>query len=148
MWDIRGTAAGVRRVTGVVACAIALTLHPANIGNASNAAVPSNMMTNDAARLLPDNSASTRTYVAARASRQGWTVHQWSCAVRLIQRESSWRVNAQNPHSTAYGLFQILNLRPGTPLALQVTRFLRYIEQRYNNDPCVAWSFHLRNGWY
>lgn len=90
-----------------------------------------------------------RTYVAQRASRHGWTLTQWRCAARLVQRESGWRVSAVNGQgSSAYGLFQILHTPKGTPLHEQVDRFLRYVESRYDDDPCAALRHSLENGWY
>lgn len=91
-----------------------------------------------------------REYVRARASRHGWTWHQWQCAARIVTKENPqwhvWRSNQQG--SSAYGLFQILKLPKGTPLREQTDRFLRYVEHRYDNDPCKAWAHHEKHNWY
>ena len=48
--------------------------------------------------------------VRAVAATYGWgSGTQWNALSTLIQKESSWNPNAQNPTSTAYGLFQFLN---------------------------------------
>ena len=91
-----------------------------------------------------------REYVQRRASRNGWTWHQWQCAARIITKENpSWNVWAKNREgSSAYGLFQILRMPHGTPLRQQTDRFLRYIAERYDNDPCKAWAHHQHKNWY
>lgn len=93
---------------------------------------------------------SPREYVRMRASRHGWTWHQWQCAARIVTKENPqwhvWRSNQQG--SSAYGLFQILRLPKGTPLREQTDRFLRYVEHRYDNDPCKAWAHHKKHNWY
>lgn len=93
--------------------------------------------------------------VRAAAARFGWgDGAQWQALSRLIQKESSWNPNAQNPTSTAYGLFQFLNSTWGTVggfktgNAGQQAEFgLRYIRQRYGS-PAGALDFHNRNNWY
>lgn len=98
---------------------------------------------------MPERKLSVREYVRERASRHGWTWKQWQCAARLITKENrGWSVSADNPESTAYGLFQILRMPEGTPLREQTDRFLRYIAHRYDNDPCAAWAHHQKHNWY
>ena len=72
----------------------------------------------------------------------------------LLTRESSWNPNAQNPTSTAYGLFQFLNSTWGTvggrktsDPRKQLEYGLRYIRQRYG-DIRGARAFWSRNHWY
>jgi len=79
---------------------------------------------------------------------------QWDALYRLVQKESSWNPTAQNPWSTAYGLFQFLNSTwatvGGTKTSnpgLQGTYGARYIRQRYG-DPIRALAFHNRNNYY
>lgn len=91
---------------------------------------------------------------AAMVSR-GWNASpQWDALARLIQKESSWNPNAQNPTSTAYGLFQFLNSTwAGTGIAktsnpaLQAEAGARYIASRYKT-PSAALAFHNANNWY
>ena len=72
---------------------------------------------------------------------------QWRCLDRLWQLESQWDHTAQNPRSSAYGIPQLLNLAPGTPIDEQITRGLTYLAHRYEN-PCDALRHHHRHGWY
>lgn len=72
----------------------------------------------------------------------------------LLTRESGWRPNAQNPTSTAYGLFQFLDSTWGTvgghktsDPKLQLEYGLKYIRQRYG-DVRGARDFWSRNRWY
>lgn len=72
----------------------------------------------------------------------------------LLTRESGWNPNAQNPTSTAYGLFQFLNGTWGSVGAkktsdprAQLEAGLKYIKQRYG-DVKGARSFWERNHWY
>ena len=71
-----------------------------------------------------------------------------------MQHESSWNPTAQNPTSTAYGLFQFLDstwatvgaTKTSDPSA-QIQAGLAYIAQRYGN-PLNAQAFWQANGWY
>ncbi|MER5671163.1 transglycosylase SLT domain-containing protein [Pseudonocardia alni] len=93
--------------------------------------------------------------VRAVAKRRGWDVGaQWANLSALISKESSWNPTAQNPTSTAYGLFQFLNGTWGTVGGRKTSNpgeqaeyGLRYIAQKYR-DPIGAWAFHRRNNWY
>ena len=48
------------------------------------------------------------------AAARGWTGNEWNALYQLWQRESGWRVNADNPTSDAYGIPQAL---PGSKMA-------------------------------
>jgi len=93
--------------------------------------------------------------VRAIARKFGWgDGPQWNALSRLIQKESSWNPRAQNPTSTAYGLFQFLNSTWGTVgarktsnPAQQAQAGLTYIKRRYGS-PMGALAFHNRNNWY
>lgn len=72
----------------------------------------------------------------------------------IIRHESGFRPHAQNPTSTAYGLFQFLNTTwRGTGIAKtsnpywQTRAGIRYIKGRYGT-PAGAVSFWKRNRWY
>ncbi len=93
--------------------------------------------------------------VRSVASKYGWGEgNEWNALSQLIQKESSWNPNAQNPTSTAYGLFQFLNgtwagvnaTKTSDP-GLQTVAGLRYIQGRYGS-PSQALAFHLANNWY
>jgi len=92
-----------------------------------------------------------RDMVAAR----GWDDSQFQCLVALWNRESMWRVTAENPYSGAYGIPQAL---PGSKMAsagadwrtnpaTQIAWGLGYIASRYGN-PCGAWASSESRGWY
>jgi len=88
------------------------------------------------------------------ASMYGWVGAQWNALYRLIMKESGFRNTAQNPTSTAYGMFQFLNStwagvgghKTSDP-RLQTIYGLSYIRQRYGT-PAGALSFHLGHNWY
>jgi hypothetical protein len=72
----------------------------------------------------------------------------------IIMHESGGRPNAQNPTSTAYGLFQFLNgtwastgIAKTSDPALQALAGMRYIASRYH-DPIGAQRFWQAHGWY
>lgn len=79
-----------------------------------------------------------------------------SAAQQIIQRESGGNPNAQNPHSTAFGLGQLIvaNRRAlmgsnyaSTNCSDQIGAFQKYTLGRYGSYD-RALSFHKRNGWY
>jgi flagellar biosynthesis GTPase FlhF len=92
-----------------------------------------------------------RSMVAAR----GWSSDQFGCLDDLWNRESGWRVTADNPSSSAYGIPQAL---PGSKMAsagsdwrtsarTQITWGLGYISDRYGT-PCGALGAWHDQGWY
>lgn len=101
----------------------------------------------------PDNS--VKSVVREVASRYGWnSAQQWDSLNTLISHESSWNPNAQNPNSTAFGLFQFLDSTWGTvggrktaDPGLQAEYGIKYIQQRYG-DPMGAWNYWQQKGWY
>jgi hypothetical protein len=86
--------------------------------------------------------------------REGWGGKQWGALEELISRESGWDPNADNPTSTAHGLFQFLDstrqnygVTTNSPLRKQVRAGLNYIDDRYDS-PAAALRFHDRMNWY
>ena len=83
---------------------------------------------------------------------QGW--HQWPALYQLVMHESSFNNRAQNPSSSAYGMFQFLDPtwanygghKTSDPWQ-QAVLGMRYIKGRYG-DPNGAWDFWQRNHWY
>lgn len=84
-----------------------------------------------------------------------WANEQWQCLRVLWQRESKWKVWADNPKSDAYGIPQAL---PGEKMATkgrdwrwnpwtQIRWGLGYIKGRYLT-PCRAWLHFLAYKWY
>jgi len=81
-----------------------------------------------------------------------WSHRQWTCLKKLWTRESGWRVKADNPTSSAYGIPQAL---PGHKMGkgwrhsarTQIKWGLRYIDGRYNT-PCAADRHQRNHNWY
>jgi len=76
-----------------------------------------------------------------------WGRSEWSALKKLWGKESGWNHLADNPTSSAYGIAQVLNTKPGTPAPLQIEKGLSYIEHRYGK-PSVAWAHWRKHGWY
>lgn len=79
---------------------------------------------------------------------------EWAAAVPLIMQESGFKNTAQNPTSTAYGIFQFLNstwAAYGVPKTsnpqLQAVAGARYINARYG-DPIGALAHERAFNWY
>ncbi|MGD9957778.1 lytic transglycosylase domain-containing protein [Nocardioides sp.] len=96
-----------------------------------------------------------RSIAQALLAEFGFSQDQFGCLDSLWTRESNWRVNADNPSSSAYGIPQAL---PGSKMssagadwatnpATQIRWGLGYIQDRYGS-PCGAWSHSESNGWY
>jgi hypothetical protein len=106
------------------------------------------------AAAVPDPG-SAQAYAFDAVAARGWGEDQYSCLVSLWQKESGWRVNAQNGSSGAYGIPQSL---PGSKMAsagadwatnagTQIEWGLGYITGRYGT-PCGAWEKSQASGWY
>ena len=85
----------------------------------------------------------------------GFGQDQFGCLDSLYTRESGWRVDADNPSSSAYGIPQAL---PGSKMSTagadwetnpvtQIRWGLGYIQDRYGS-PCGAWGHSESHGWY
>lgn len=98
---------------------------------------------------------SVKKQVQDIANEYGWGEgEQWEALSWIIQKESGWRVNAQNPKSTAFGLFQHLdgtrksyNCPKTSDIRVQTECGIRYINARYG-VPTNAVDFHKKKGWY
>jgi hypothetical protein len=83
----------------------------------------------------------------------GFSTDQFDCLDALYVSESDWRVDADNPTSSAYGIPQALtsmhDLPPGymTDPEVQIRWGLEYIKDSYGS-PCSAWEFKQSNNWY
>lgn len=111
------------------------------------AAMSGNGIDPDYAGLTLSSSGSLKQMVQSMAAQRGWTGSNWTALNSLIQAESGWRPSAQNPTSTAYGLFQFLNSTwktvGGTKTSdpkMQTVYGLKYIADRYGS-PSKAWNF-------
>ena len=104
---------------------------------------------------LVPNKGPIQEIVQNTAKQFGWgSGKQWAALAWLIQHESSWNPKAQNPTSSAYGLFQFLNStwrtvgghKTSNP-AKQALYGMRYIKQRYGS-PLGAKAFWQKHHWY
>ena len=83
----------------------------------------------------------------------GFSESEFGCLDSLYESESGWRIDADNPTSSAYGIPQALtethDLPAGymTSAEVQIRWGLGYIQDRYGS-PCSAWSFKQGNNWY
>lgn len=98
---------------------------------------------------------SAKAIASTMVEARGWSTEQYDCLVSLWSKESGWNVYANNQSSGAYGIPQSL---PGSKMAsagadwatnpaTQITWGLGYIQARYG-DPCGAWAYSQRVGWY
>jgi hypothetical protein len=74
---------------------------------------------------------------------------EFECANELAFRESSWRIDAVNRNSGAYGLFQSMSeYAPKWDAFKQIDKHIQYIDTRYSGSWCSALQ-HLRTkGWH
>jgi len=101
----------------------------------------------------PNEHMSNQDIVHTGANRMGWG-DQWGPLYELVMHESGFNNLAQNPNSTAYGMFQFLDgtwagvggHKTSDPW-LQTQYGLKYIKNRYD-DPRGAWDFWQANNWY
>lgn len=99
-----------------------------------------------------DANSSNQEIVKAAMRSFGW--NQWSPLYQLIMHESGFNNTAQNPTSSAYGMFQFLDStwagvgghKTSDP-SLQSLYGMKYIKSRYT-DPAGAWKFWQGHNWY
>jgi hypothetical protein len=91
----------------------------------------------------------SKSYAKALISAQyeTWGHSEYKALLKLWGKESAWDHTADNPKSSAYGIPQLLKMKPNTPAPEQIARGLAYIEHRYGK-PSVAWAHWRKNGWY
>lgn len=99
------------------------------------------------------NQSDPREIAKALMPSYGFDVSQFSCLDSLYMSESGWRVNADNPSSSAYGIPQALTSGRDMPAGyfssaeVQIKWGLEYIQNSYGS-PCNAWAFKSSHGWY
>ncbi len=99
------------------------------------------------------DAADPRDIARALLPEYGFAADQYSCLDSLYVSESNWRIDADNPTSSAYGIPQALtethDMPPGyfTSAEVQIRWGLEYIADSYGS-PCSAWSFKQANNWY
>ena len=70
----------------------------------------------------------------------------YRCLVTLWTKESQWNPKAKNPHSSAYGIPQLLKLKERDPYK-QIDLGIKYVSKRYGNS-CKALAHHKSKGYY
>jgi hypothetical protein len=96
-----------------------------------------------------------KAYAFGLLESMGFGEDQYSCLVKLWNRESNWRHTARNKSSGAYGIPQSL---PATKMATEGPDYLtnpetqirwgvKYIKGRYGS-PCGALAHSDKLGWY
>ena len=114
---------------------------------AAEATTPATETTESTTTTTQATDGSVESIVRASASAYGWgSGANWEAIRFIIQHESSWNPNAQNPTSTAYGLFQMLVETSSDP-AVQAANGMAYIAGRYGT-PVNAMAFWQANNWY
>lgn len=101
----------------------------------------------------PSGNLGNEQMVHRAANQMGWG-NEWSALRDVIMRESGFNNLAQNPTSTAYGMFQFLDStwasygahKTSDPWK-QTVAGLRYIKERYG-DPRGALAHEQNFGWY
>lgn len=134
----------------VLCIAAVIAISSGSIVNSATNASPATSASSDAAVFIGYDRrkpVSVREYVRHRASRAGWTYKEWLALAEIVYRESRWNPTADNKHSSAWGLFQMLKMKPGTPLERQTTKAIAYIKERYGS-PIAALRHHDKHGWY
>jgi len=107
-----------------------------------------------ASRSLPRAPLAPRDIAKVLLAKRGWS-GQFSCLDSLWRKESNWKVNADNPTSSAYGIPQAL---PGAKMssagsdwrtnpATQIRWGIGYIAARYGS-PCAAWHHSQAYNYY
>lgn len=81
------------------------------------------------------------------AQYEEWGLSEFRALKKLWGKESAWDHTADNPKSTAYGIPQLLKMKPNTPAPEQIARGLAYIQHRYGK-PSIAWAHWRKHGWY
>jgi len=100
-----------------------------------------------------------KAMVKGNMSKYGWGDDQWGPLHQLIQGESGWNPNAKNPTSSAWGLFQFLDMhkKPGgylpygnnSNLQQQIDGGLRYIKEVYGSPGKALSKWQSRSPhWY
>ena len=103
---------------------------------------------------IPDPG-TAKAYAFGLLESMGFGEDQYSCLVKLWNRESNWRHTARNKSSGAYGIPQSL---PATKMATEGPDYLtnpetqirwgvKYIKARYGS-PCGALAHSDKLGWY
>lgn len=108
---------------------------------------------NTAAREENLDDADPRDVAKALLPSYGFAASEFGCLDKIWSQESGWRIDADNPSSSAYGIPQALTATHAMPegymtsAEVQIRWGLDYIANRYGT-PCNAWGFKSGHGWY
>lgn len=126
--------------TGMATSDTSANTSPSSSNNASSGTSDTNTPT------APSSVTGNKAIVKQMAAAKGWTGKQWDALYQLVMHESGFKNTAQNPTSTAYGLFQFLNgtwsgygVKKTSDPRGQTQAGLAYIADRYGN-PVNAWA--------
>jgi len=90
----------------------------------------------------------SRLYVKVWVKNLDWKEYEWGCLDELVNRESEWDMSANNPNSSAFGLFQVLKTPEDSTIEEQVTAGIKYLDRRYDGSACKALYHHNKKNWY
>jgi hypothetical protein len=90
----------------------------------------------------------SRLYVKVWVKNLNWNNDEWVCLDELVNRESEWNMSANNPNSSAFGLFQVLKTPEDSTIEEQVKAGIKYLDSRYDSSACKALRHHDRKNWY
>jgi hypothetical protein len=104
----------------------------------------------------PTKVSGNKAIVQQMAAAKGWTGKEWDALYKLMMGESGFKNTAQNPTSSAYGMFQFLNATWGdfggkktSDPRLQTQYGLAYIAQRYGSPSKALAKWQARSPhWY
>ena len=131
-------------------------------GSNSGSSAPNVSSANGKANMTPSEA---QAYAKSILPKYGFTADQFHDLILLWDRESSWRMNADNPTSHAYGISQLLGKHSGYGIQglpstltewnqafrdnamLQIQWGLEYIKHRYGSIT-AAWEHEITDGWY
>jgi len=127
--------------------------HPDSAGQAAKAAALRTDQGRAKSQTESLSDADPREIGRALLAEYGFTHDQYSCLDSLYVSESGWRVDADNPISSAYGIPQALTSMHELPADYmtsaesQIRWGLEYIQDTYGT-PYSAWSLRAGHGWY
>lgn len=97
-------------------------------------------------KIINDGSARSKAMIRAK---EKFGAEHLAAFEQLMDHESGWNPSAQNPKSSAFGVFQFMDFtwksygcEKTEEVDMQITCGLRYIEARYKN-PTNAWKHWL-----
>lgn len=130
----------------------AMVLFLGTMPHAVGATLPTNVgVKDDFCLVIQPSMAEMKIYAKKVGKQQAlaeWNSnHEWNALYTLWMKESKWDYRADNKHSTAYGIPQILDMPTDKSIIEQIQLGIKYIKTRYGT-PSKALAFHNKRGWY